>query len=163
MLGKQWLSRYLCHAGGSIIECCGDRKRKFNDLGRWLFRLSIKGLPVILQVAPFLLTCAWSRNMWSVNTSVARAVNSFTAFNVLFYIRIVIAGMNIPSKPRRRWFSRIASRSFSPSNMISLGYQIINLLLWIPPTFWKATQSLVRRFVKLFVFKRTSRCCQPSL
>ena len=32
MLGKQWLNRYLRHTGGSVIERCGDRQRKFDGL-----------------------------------------------------------------------------------------------------------------------------------
>ena len=92
MLGKQWLNRYLRHTGGSIIERCGDRHRKFNGLERWPFRLFIESLPIMLQLALFLLACGLSRYMWSINTSVARVVISFTLLGFLFYIGIVIAG-----------------------------------------------------------------------
>ena len=92
MLGKQWLNRYLRHTGGSIIERCGDRQRKFNGLEKWPFRLFIEGLPIMLQLALFLLACGLSHYMWSVNTSVARVVISFTLVGFLFYIGIVIAG-----------------------------------------------------------------------
>ena len=93
MLGKQWLNRYLRHAGGSTVERCGDRQRKFDGLEKWPFRLFIEGLPVMLQIALLLLTCGLSRYMWSVNTSVARIIISFAVFGLLFYIGIVVAGM----------------------------------------------------------------------
>ena len=32
MLGKQWLNRYLRHAGGSTIDRCGDRQHKLDGL-----------------------------------------------------------------------------------------------------------------------------------
>jgi hypothetical protein len=92
MLGKQWLSRYLRHAGGSMVERCGDRQRKIDGLERWPFRLFIESLPVMLQIALLLLSCGLSRYVWSVNISVARVVISFTVLGVIFYLGIVIAG-----------------------------------------------------------------------
>jgi len=92
MLGKQWLNRYRRHAGGSIIERCGDRQRKFDGLEKWSFRFFIESLPVMLQVALFLLACGLSRYIWSVNKSVARLVISFTILGFLFYIGIIAAG-----------------------------------------------------------------------
>ena len=93
MLGKQWLNRYLRHVGGSMVERCGDRQRKFDGLETWPFRTFIEGLPVMLQIALLLLACGLSRYMWSVNTSVARVVISLTVLGVLFYVGIVVAGM----------------------------------------------------------------------
>ena len=95
MLGKQWVKRYLRHTGGSIVERSGDRQRKSDGLERWPFRTIIEGLPVILQIALLFLACGLSRYVWSVNTSVARIVISFTVLGVLFYVGIVVAG--IPS------------------------------------------------------------------
>ena len=92
MLGKQWVSRYLRHAGGSMVERCGDRQRKFDGLEKWPFRFFMESLPVMLQIALFLLACGLSRYVWSVNSSVARIVISFTALGLLFYIGIVAAG-----------------------------------------------------------------------
>ena len=92
MLGKQWLNRYLRHTGGSTIERCGDRQRKFDGLERWPFRLFIESLPIMLQIALLLLTCGLSRYMWSVNTPVARVVISSTVLGFLFYLVIVVAG-----------------------------------------------------------------------
>ena len=42
MLGKQWLNRHLRHTGGSIIERCGERQRKFDGLEKWQFQLFIR-------------------------------------------------------------------------------------------------------------------------
>jgi len=75
-----------------MFERCGDRQRKFDGLERWRFRVFIDGLPIMLQAALLLLTSALSRYMWSVNTSVARVVISFTVLGVLFYTGIVAAG-----------------------------------------------------------------------
>jgi hypothetical protein len=92
MLGKQWLNRYLRHTGGSMIERCGDRQRKFDGLEKWPFRFCMESLPIMLQIALLLLTCGLSRYVWSVNTSVGRVVLSFTVIGVLFYIAVVVAG-----------------------------------------------------------------------
>ncbi|KAF9646287.1 hypothetical protein BDM02DRAFT_3188951 [Thelephora ganbajun] len=92
MLGKQWLNRYLRHTGGSMVERCGDRQRKSDGLKKWPFRLFIESLPIMLQIALLLLACGLSRYMWSVNTSVACVVISFTVLGFLFYIGIVVAG-----------------------------------------------------------------------
>ena len=75
-----------------MVERCGERQRKFVGLERWPFRLFIEGLPIMLQISLLLLACGLSRYMWSVNTSVARVVISFTVLGVLFYIGIVVAG-----------------------------------------------------------------------
>ena len=92
MLGKQWCNRYLRHTGGSVIERCRDRQRKFDGLQKWPFRPFIESLPIMLQVALFLLTCGLSRYMWSVNASVACVVISFTVLCFVFYIGVVFAG-----------------------------------------------------------------------
>jgi hypothetical protein len=92
MLGKQWLNRYLRHSGGSMIERCGDRQRKFDGLEKWPFRLCMESLPIMLQIALLLLTCGLSRYVWSVDTSVGCVVISFTIFGALFYIAVVVAG-----------------------------------------------------------------------
>ena len=92
MLGKQWLNRYLRHAGGSTIERCGDRQRKCDGLERWPFHLFVESLPVMLQVSLLLLACALCQHMWSVNVSVACVLIALTVLGVLFYFGIVVAG-----------------------------------------------------------------------
>jgi hypothetical protein len=92
MLGKGWVSRYLRHSGGSRIERCGDRQRKFDGLGKWPFAVVINSLPVMLQTAVLLFGCGLSRYLWSVDTSVAWVVISFTTLGVLSYLAILAAG-----------------------------------------------------------------------
>ena len=92
MLGKQWLNRYRQHAGGSMIERCGDRQRKYDGIQKWPFRFFIESLPLMLQAALLLLACGLCRYMASINTSVAYTLVALTALGVLFYIVIVIAG-----------------------------------------------------------------------
>ena len=94
MLGKQWLNRYLRNSGGSMIERCGDRQRKFNGLKRWPLHFFVESLPVMLQAALLLLACGLCRHMWSINAPVACTLISFTGVGVVFYIGIVIAGMS---------------------------------------------------------------------
>ena len=92
MLGKQWLNRYARHQGGSTAERCKDRQRKLNGLQRWPFRIVIESLPVLLQLSLLLFGAALSRILWDVNRVVASVVGGFTAYGVLFYACIVIAG-----------------------------------------------------------------------
>ena len=104
MLGKQWVNRYLSHTGGdsivehgitggdSIVEHCINRQRKFYGLKKWKFRLVIESLPIMLQIALFLLACGLSRYMWSTNTSIACVVISLTTLSFLFFIGFVVAG-----------------------------------------------------------------------
>jgi hypothetical protein len=92
MLGKQWLNRYLRNAGGSMIERCGDRQRKFDGLKKWPFHLFVESLPVMLQVALLLLACALCKHMASINGSVASVLISLTVLGVLFYLGVIITG-----------------------------------------------------------------------
>ena len=92
MLGKQWLNRYLRHAGGSMIERCGDRQRKCDGLQRWPFRLFIESLPVMLQIALLLLACGLCKYMASVNPAVEYTLITLTSLGVLFYVGVVVAG-----------------------------------------------------------------------
>ena len=92
MLGKQWVNRYLHHIGGSTIERCGDRQRKFDGLEKSPFRFFIGSLPVMLQIALLLLACGLSRHVWSINKPVAYVLLSFTIPGFLFYTAIVVAG-----------------------------------------------------------------------
>ena len=92
MLGKQWLNRYLRHAGGSMVERCGDRQRKCDGLEKWPFHLFIESLPIMLQMSLLLLACGLCRYTWSIDTSVAFILITLTVLGILFYFAIVIAG-----------------------------------------------------------------------
>ena len=101
MLGKQWLNRYLRHAGGSVIERCGHRQRKSDALEKWPFRVFIESLLIMLQISLLLLASGLSRYMWSVNVSVARLITSFTAFGVIYYLGILAVGTSSYECPFR--------------------------------------------------------------
>jgi len=117
-----------------MVERCGDRQRKFDGLEKWPFRLFVESLPIMLQIALLLLTCGLSRYMWSVNTSVAGVVISFTVLGIVFYIGIVVAGTSSYECPfqtpasiglrhlRDSGTTRKLFASLSPSSVISLVY-----------------------------------------
>ena len=92
MLGKQWLNRYMRNEGGSTIERCGDRQRKFDGLKKWPFHLFVESLPVMLQIALLLLACGLCQHMVPINNFVAGILIALTVLGVLFYLGIVIVG-----------------------------------------------------------------------
>jgi len=92
MLGKQWLNRYLRNSGGSMIERCGDRQRKFNGLNKWQFNLLIESLPMLLQVALFLLAFGLCQNMWFINTPVAHTLIGLSLLGIICYMATLAAG-----------------------------------------------------------------------
>ena len=93
MLGKQWLNRCMpVDTRGTIIQRNQHRQRKFDGIRNWYFDNVMEALPLMLQVALLLLGCALSRYLWDINTTVASVVLGITAFGVLFYAFIVIAG-----------------------------------------------------------------------
>ena len=118
MLGKHGLARYLCHTIGGLMigERCGDRQRKSNSLEKWPFRLFIEGLPIMLQVALFLLSCGLSRYMWSINVSAACVVIPLILLGFLFYVGMVIAGTSLYECP----FQTSASIVLQQSLVVSL-------------------------------------------
>ena len=141
-----------------MAERCGDRQRKFDGLEKWPFRFFIEALPVMLQIALLLLACGLSRYIWSVNTSVARVVISFTAIGLLFYIGIVAAGMSsyecpfqTPASGSLRYLrdsgvTRKLLATISPSNVISL----------ISSTWMNTRQGLVSVFHHVYGITRHS-------
>ena len=93
MLGKQWLNRCMpVDTRGTIIQRSQHRQRKFDGIVNWYFDNVMEALPLMLQVALLLLGCALSRYLWEINTTVASVVLGITAFGLLFYVFIVIAG-----------------------------------------------------------------------
>ena len=166
MLGKQWLTRYLGHTGGSIVERCSDRQRKSDGIEKWPFHFFINSLPVMLQIALLLLACALSRYTWSVNTSVGRVVISFTALGFLFYIGIVVAGTSSYECPFQTPVStalrRLTVRNFTSLIYATwtgvrgiwrnlgyiwrnLGYRAFTLLSWIDGSFRDAKEWITKK------------------
>ena len=94
MLGKQWLNRCMpVDARGTLIQRNQLRQRKFDGIRNWYFDNVMEALPLMLQVALLLLGCALSLYLWGINTTVASVVLGITAFGLLFYLFIVIAGV----------------------------------------------------------------------
>ena len=99
MLGRQWLIRYLRHAGGSTIERCGDRQRKRAALEKWPFHLFVESLPVMLQIALPLLAYGLCRYMESINSPIAGVLIAFAVLAVVFYLGIIIVGTTSYESP----------------------------------------------------------------
>ena len=94
MLGKQWLNRCMpVDTRGTIIQRGQYRQRKLDGIVKWYFNNVMESLPLMLQAALLLLGCALSRYLWEINTTVASVALSITAFGLLFYVFIVIAGV----------------------------------------------------------------------
>ena len=92
MLGKQWLNRFSrADIRGSIAERSRDRVRKSKGMETWHFDLVVESLPVMLQIALFLLGYALSNYLFFLNRTVAAVTIGFTAFGLLFFVLIVSA------------------------------------------------------------------------
>jgi len=91
MLGKQWVSRYLRNRGGSAADKSRDRQRKLDGLEKWHFYIAIEGLPVMLQLALFLLGSALSLYLWSISRTVAGVIIAFTLFGATSYVFFTFA------------------------------------------------------------------------
>jgi len=100
MLGKQWLRRYTStYKRGSTTERSWSRQRKLDGIITWYFDFVMESLPLMLQAALLLLSCALSRRLWDVDTTLASVLLGATSFGVLFYIFTVAAGAASESCP----------------------------------------------------------------
>ena len=146
MLGKQWLNRYSRHAGGSMIDRCGDRQRKFDGLQRWPFHFIIESLPVMLQIALLLLACGLCRYIMTINTPVAWTLIVLTGFGVLFYIVVIIAGASSYDCPFQTPGSvqlRGLWKKFGP-----IVPPISNTLTALGRAIWRHTSMVRSKFIK---------------
>ena len=143
MLGKQWLNRYLRHAGGSMIERCGDRQRKCDGLQKWPFHLFVESLPVMLQISLLLLACGLCRYMASVNAVVAYTLIILTGLGVLFYVGVVIAGASSYESPFQTPISFPLRRLWN-NVWLSLIPTVFSITV-VPPT--------LRKIIELHVFR----------
>ena len=91
MVAKQWISRYLRNSGGSVVERCGNRQRKFDGLREWSLHLFLTNLLGMLQISLLLLACGLCRYMWSINITVASTLIYFTTVGIGFCFVTVIA------------------------------------------------------------------------
>ena len=138
MLGKQWLNRYLRHAGGSMIERCGDRQRKCDGLQSWPVHLIVESLPVLLQIALLLLACGLCRYMVAINTPVAYTLIVLTGFGVLFYVGIVVAGASSYDCPFQTPGSALLRRAWTRVGppLTSIFFLVINALSILGRIIW---------------------------
>ena len=146
MLGKQWLNRYLRNSGGSMIERCGDRQRKFNEFEKWPLHFFVESLPVMLQAALLLLACGLCRHMWTINASVAYTLISLTGVGVGFYVAIVIAGMSSSPCPFQT-LAYVALRFLwkkAQDGIVSLTVHHTRVLSWICRMWNQGVRSLLR-------------------
>ena len=111
MLGKQWLNRYASSdVRGSAAERSHNRQRKLDGIIAWYFDHVMESLPLMLQVALLLLSCAFSRYLWNISITVASVVVGVTSLGITFYLFIVVAGAVFESCPYQTPASRILCR-----------------------------------------------------
>ena len=146
MLGKQWLNRYLGRKGGSMIDRCGERQRKFDGLQRWRFYFIIESLPVMLQIALLLLACGLCRYLFTINTPVACTLIALTGLGVLFYLVVVIAGASSRDCPFQTPASIRLRRLWKKVGPIIL--PVIKTLRALGGTVWRHIPVVRSVFVK---------------
>ena len=94
ILGKQWLNRYAkVDMRGSLIDRSRDRQRKIDGMATWGFGFVMDSLPLMLQIALFLLGSALSKYLFTIHKAVAAVVVGFTALGLLFYVVIVLSAI----------------------------------------------------------------------
>jgi hypothetical protein len=113
VLGKQWLNRYaITEIRGTAIERSQNRQRKLDGVTTWYFDHVMESLPLMLQAALLLLSCALSRYLWEINTTVASVILGVTSFGIIFYIFVVVAGAASVSCPYQTPGARILRHVF---------------------------------------------------
>ena len=113
VLGKQWLNRYAStEIRGTAIERSQNRQRKLDGVTTWYFDHVMESLPLMLQAALLLLSCALSRYLWEINITVASVILGVTSFGIIFYIFAVVAGAASVSCPYQTPGARILRHIF---------------------------------------------------
>jgi len=93
MFGKRWLNLYAsADMRGSAIERSQNRQRKLDGFVTWRFSGAVESLALMLQIALLLFGCALSMYLWDINGTVASLVIASTAFGIVFYASIAVAG-----------------------------------------------------------------------
>lgn len=88
-LGKQWLN---LHVDGSFIHRNRHRELKMRGMITWRFRVVMECLPLIMQGSLLLLGYALAQYFWDLSRKVSSVIVAFTAFGLIFYLFIVVAG-----------------------------------------------------------------------
>lgn len=91
LLAKQCLRNYSPHAGGSLVERCANRQRKFDGLEKWRFDLVLKSPVVMLLIALALLACGACQRALYFYPSVPYLFVPLTVSGVVFYLGVAFA------------------------------------------------------------------------
>jgi len=149
MLGKQWLHRYASiDVRGSAVERNHHRQRKLDGLITWCFGYVMKSIPLMLQGALLLFSCALFSYLWDINTTTASVVFGIVSFGALFHLFVLIAGATSSSCPYQTpgshillWAIKVVSRL--PQALITLR---ANVVVCDP----RQCKGDIKRFVKDF-------------
>ena len=157
MLGKQWLDRFVRNKGTAATEKSWDRQRKLQGMSQWQFHIVMESLPTLLQFALFLFGSSISLYLWTVNLVVAGVALAFTAFGVIFYSLITLAGTFSHNCPYHTPLSPIA-RTIALSLLSHVQRVIIPVIGMFrrslkPLTNLFRTTKLTFRFLRLPQFK----------
>ena len=159
MLGKQWLNRYdSTDMRGTAIDRGRNRQGKLDGIVGWYFDNVMESLPLMLQAALLLFSCALSRYLWGIDTTIASVVLGVTSFGVLGYLFIVIAGTVSESCPyqtpgahilRHHVLPALRSTSSKFSGFIKNSYFLNVLKTWRGG--WKDPNDLVWSIIRSLI------------
>jgi len=146
MLGKQWLNLYVAaDVPGSAAQRNQNRQRKLDALVKWRFEYLMELLPLLLQVALFLLCLALSRYFWEIDTTTAYVVIGITSFGVVLYLAIIGAAAASDNCPYRTPGSRLTR--FLCRSAVSITRTVVK---FISPFVTVLARSL-RRYWKFWI------------
>ena len=92
-LCKLWLNHYASvDMQASAIERSMNRQRKLDNLNTWHFHHVVQLPWLMLQVALFLLICAFFRYLWAADTILVWTVPGLTASIFSFFFLIIALG-----------------------------------------------------------------------
>lgn len=118
MFGKQCLSRYARHRGGSAEEKSWDRQRKLDGFEVWYFKEVVERIPWILQLALLFLCCAMSISLWKICPTVSFLMMGFTIYGVIMYIGLQLLAWlcsSLPYQAPPAALSHAATKMYRPA------------------------------------------------
>ena len=135
VLGKQWINRYIRNHGGSAADKSRDRQRKLDGFEKWHFRFVIESLPIALQLAVLLLTCALSLYLWTISRTIAGMILAFTLLGLSIYVFLTLVATiysNCPYQTPPSIIIRTIIGHLSHSNT-TLARSLRSLIVSFPP------------------------------
>lgn len=118
MLEKRRINRYIRNRRHPPVNKSRDRQQKLDGLGGRYFRLAIKSLPVMLQLALLLLGFALSLYLWTTSRTSVQVAPAFTLFAVVSYVLLTLTVMvyyNCPHRTPRSIAARTHTRRLTQS------------------------------------------------